>query len=120
MQNETDWRKYYGDEAKAKVEERKQLWSPELQERVSAQWAELVKDVEAAMHEDPASPRVQALADRWRELVRGFTGGDPEIQKGLNKMYADKENWPAAAKQQSPISAEVQSFMMKAMQVRPA
>ncbi len=35
MQNDTDWSKqYYSEEGKAAVEERKALWSPELQERV--------------------------------------------------------------------------------------
>jgi DNA-binding transcriptional MerR regulator len=36
MQNDTDWTaKYFNDEAKVKVRERKKLWSPELQERVT-------------------------------------------------------------------------------------
>jgi hypothetical protein len=39
MPNETNWTaKYFNDEAKARVEERKGLWSPELQERVARQW----------------------------------------------------------------------------------
>jgi hypothetical protein len=28
-------------------------WTPELQERVSRQWTELFRDVEAALREDP-------------------------------------------------------------------
>src|ERR1051326_3374405 len=52
MQNDTEWsRKYYSDEAKAKIEERRKLWSPELQAKVSLQWAELFADVEAALGE---------------------------------------------------------------------
>lgn len=36
MENDTDWTaKYFNDEAKAKVEERKKLWSPEFEERVT-------------------------------------------------------------------------------------
>src|SRR5271167_718103 len=42
MQSDTDWTtKYFSEEAKAKVEERKGLWSPELQERVTREWNEL-------------------------------------------------------------------------------
>ncbi len=116
MQNDTEWsKKYYSDEAKTKIEERKALWSPELQAQVTQQWSELFADVEASLEEDPASPKAQALAARWKELLRGFTGGDPEIQKGLNAMYADQENWPAGPKQKWQIRPEIQSFITKAM-----
>ncbi len=116
MQNDTEWAKqYYTPEAQAKVEERKQLWSPELQEKVSKQWAELFADIEASLHEDPAGPKGQALAARWKELLSGFTGGDPEIQKGLNKMWADRENWPAQPRQAYAIKPEVQAWILQAM-----
>jgi DNA-binding transcriptional MerR regulator len=116
MQNDLDWtKKYYSEEAQAKVEARKDLWSPELQERVSKQWAELFTDIEAALGEDPAGPKAQALAARWKKLVEGFTGGDPAIQKGLNAMYADQANWPEGPKQNWQIRPEIQDFIMKAM-----
>jgi DNA-binding transcriptional MerR regulator len=117
MQNETEWSKqYYSEDAKARIEERKALWSPELQAKVSQDWAGLFADIEAALGEDPAGPQGQALAARWRTLVAGFTGGDPEIQKGLNKMYADQTNWPAGPKAKYQIKPEIQSFITKAMQ----
>ena len=88
MQDNTDWTaKYFSDEAKAKVEERKHLWSPELQERVSREWNELFRDAETGLTEDPAGPIAQGLVKRWRKLVGEFTGGNAEIQKGLNAMY---------------------------------
>ena len=115
MQNDTDWTtKYYSDSAKAKIEKRKPMWSPELQERVTREWNQLFRDVEAALGEDPAGPKAQALATRWSKLVSEFTGGDPEIQKGLNAMYADQESWPAERKQYQ-VNPEVQGFIMKAM-----
>ena len=116
MQNETEWtKKYYTPEAQAKVEDRKKLWSPELQEKVSRQWSELFADIEASLQEDPAGPKGQELAARWKELVSGFTGGDPEIQKGLNKMWTDQENWPEQPRQSYSIKPEIQAFIMKAM-----
>jgi DNA-binding transcriptional MerR regulator len=116
MQNDTDWSKqYYSEEAKAAVEERKALWSPELQERVSRDWAALFAEVEAALGEDPASPKAQELAARWKKLVGEFTGGNPEIQKGLNKMYSDQDNWPAKQRQNWAIKPEIMNFMMAAM-----
>ncbi|HEY6130297.1 MAG TPA: MerR family transcriptional regulator [Candidatus Acidoferrum sp.] len=118
MQNSMDWsKKYYSPEAQAKVEERKKLWSPELQAQVSKDWAALLADVEVALGEDPAGPKAQALAARWRKLVEGFTGGDSEIQQGLNKMWADKSNWPAPTRQAFSIKPEVQVFIIKAMKV---
>ena len=115
MESSMDWtKKYYSREAQAKVEERKKLWTPELQARVTQQWQELVAEIEAAIAdgEDPAGSKAQALARRWSELVRGFTGGDPEIQKGVNKLYSDQANWPANF--QRPWSDQVQEFIVKA------
>jgi DNA-binding transcriptional MerR regulator len=116
MQNSTDWtKKYYSAEAQEKVEARKALWSPELQERVSREWATLFADVEAALGEDPASPTATALAARWKKLVGEFTDGDPQIQQGLNAMYADQNNWPATTKNAYAIKPEIMDFIMKAM-----
>ena len=117
MQNDAEWtKKYYSGEANAKIEARKHLWSPELQEQVSKKWAELLRDIEASLDEDPAGRKGQALAKRWKELLAGFTGGDPEIQKGLNRMWADRANWPEGPQQNWRIRPEVQEFIMKAMQ----
>jgi DNA-binding transcriptional MerR regulator len=116
MQNSMDWSKrYYSPEAQEKVEERKKLWSPELQERVSREWAELIADVEGALGEDPTGPKAQVLAARWRKLLEGFTGGDPEIQKGLNKMWSDHANWPEQPRQKYSIKPEIQDFIVRAM-----
>jgi len=115
MQNDTQWsKKYYSDDAQAKVEERRALWSPELQERVTKDWSELFADIESSLGADPASPTAQALADRWKELLAGFTGGDPEIQKGLNAMYADQNNWPTEQKQKWQIRPEIMTFIQNA------
>ena len=116
MQSDMDWtKKYYSEEAQAKVEARKHLWSPELQERVSKQWAELFVDIEASLGEDPAGQKAQSLVARWKKLVEAFTSGDAEIQKGLNAMYADQANWPKGPKRNWQIRPEIQGFIMKAM-----
>lgn len=121
MQDNTNWtEKYYTPEARAKSEERKKLWSPELQERVSRDWTELFRDVEAALDTDPAAPEAQALAARWRALVEEFTGGDSQVMAGLNTLHRDRANWPEAAKQQmAPYSnPEVWAFIQKAFSAR--
>ena len=106
MQNDNSWsEKYYSPEARTKIDERAKEWTPELQAEVSKQWTELFRDVEAALHEDPAGETAQALGVRWKKLVSGFTGGDREIGQGLNRIYADRPHWPAQAQEQmAPFS----------------
>jgi DNA-binding transcriptional MerR regulator len=110
-------KKYYSEEAQAKLAERRLEWKPEIQAEVTRAWNELFRDVEASLDEDPASQKAQALAARWRKLVEGFTGGDPEVSKGLGKAWADRENWPAATKEQSAsvVNPKVWEFIKKAM-----
>lgn len=116
MENNMDWtNKYYSEEAKQKIKERADSIGREAIEQSQRDWAMLIKEVETAVAEniDPASERAQALAARWSALIRGFTGGDPEIQAGLRKMYADQANWPSTFPK--PYSDEAQNFIFKAM-----
>ena len=114
--NNMEWtKKYYSEEAQAKIAERGRNWTPELQAKVEQDWKALFADVEAAIaaNLDPASAKAKALAQRWSELVRGFTGGDPEVQRGVNKLYADEANWPQNFTK--PFSDEVWQYIRKAM-----
>jgi len=38
------------------------------------QWLDLIRDVRAAIHEDPGSPRAQSLLDRWLSFLQDLTG----------------------------------------------
>ncbi|HEX2329222.1 MAG TPA: MerR family transcriptional regulator [Candidatus Angelobacter sp.] len=115
-QNNMEWtKKYYTEEAQAKIAERAATFTPEMQAKVTQQWSELIRDVENAIqhHEEPSGEKARSLAERWSKLVSGFTGGDPEIRKGLNKLYADQPNWPSSM--QKPFSDEVHGYIKKAM-----
>ena len=117
MHNDNDWtKKYYSESAKMKVDARRVLWTPELQERATRDWTQLIADVAAAAGrgEDPESDAGQLLAARWRELLAGFNGGDPEIQQGLNAMWADRANWPEGKAKRFNIPGEVTDFIMRA------
>lgn len=119
MQSNMDWsRKYYSEEARREIEKRAATIPGEVIEQAQRDWATLIKEVEAAVtaKEDPASDTAQALAARWLELIKGFTGGNAEIQQGLNKMYADRNNWPSSMPK--PFSDEVQAFMTEAMKCK--
>lgn len=119
MQNDTDsLLKYYNETAQAKIAERRQHWTPELQEQATKDWTELFRDVEASLDEDPASEKAQALVARWRKLVAGFTGGDPDVSAGLGKAWADRQNWPDLLQQKTASfgNSKVWEFIGKAMQ----
>ncbi|MFL6228149.1 MAG: MerR family transcriptional regulator [Pyrinomonadaceae bacterium] len=115
MQNNTDWtKKYYSEEAQRKIAERQQTIPREVIEQGQRDWMALIAEVESAVREkvDPSSERARGLAARWSELIKGFTGGDPEIQKGLNQMYSDPQ-WSAPFPK--PYSDEAGAFIMQAM-----
>ncbi len=116
MQNDMDWsKKYYSEEAQQEIAKRAATIPSAVIEQAQRDWVTLIKEVETAVatHEDPASDHAQALAARWTELLKGFTGGNPEVQAGLNKMYADRNNWPSTMPK--PFSDEAQAFIVKAI-----
>jgi DNA-binding transcriptional MerR regulator len=88
MQNNSEWtKKYYSEEAQAKLAERGRKLTPEGMAKAHQDWKELIDEVEAALArgEDPAGVKARGLAERWRTLIGAFTGGDPEIQKGVEQ-----------------------------------
>jgi len=87
MQSDIDaMKKYYSEEAWSKV-------GPRYEGDFSQEWIDLYRDLEAALGEDPASEKVQALVARWRSL----SSGDPEVREGAAKAWADRNNWPGQA-----------------------
>jgi len=120
MQENENWAlRYHNESAQAKIKDRQKQWNPELQEQVSKQWLELIDEVQTAIDqaEDPAGSHGQELGRRWRELVEGFTGGDPEITQGLARMWADKLNWPEHVQQKAQpfrITPEMFGFVQRA------
>jgi MerR family transcriptional regulator, thiopeptide resistance regulator len=112
MQTRKDWmKKYYTDE---QLNDLRTRWTPEVQAKSEHDWAELVREVEAAIArgESPESETGRRLAERKQKLIDLFTGGDPEITDNLQKLYADKANWPQNFKK--PYSDEVDKFLCDA------
>jgi hypothetical protein len=104
-------KKYYTEE---QLNDLRQRWSPEVQAEAERGWSELARDVEAAMArgETPESENGRKLAQRRQKLLDIFTGGDPGIVANLQKLYADKANWPTTFKK--PYSDEVDQFLCDA------
>ena len=61
----------------------------------------------------PQSPKVLALARRWRALIEAFTGGNPEIEKSLRTMYQSE---PVHQKIQGTPTPDMMGYMGQAMQ----
>lgn len=83
---------YFTPEQMQEVEERGRVLGEEKIREVEAEWPRLIEQVRVAMQrdDDPASEPVQALARRWAELLEMFTGGNPQIQQSLNRMYEEE------------------------------
>jgi MerR family transcriptional regulator, thiopeptide resistance regulator len=115
MQDNANWsEKYYSGEALEKLNSRR--WTPEMQEQTTKRWTELFAEVEASLGEDPAGPKAQALAARWGALILEFTGGDPEVTKGLNNIWKDPSGLPGATQERMKAfgNPKVHEFIQKA------
>jgi DNA-binding transcriptional MerR regulator len=110
-------KKYYSEQAWTKMMERRKQSTPQARAQLSLAWSVLFRDVQAALGEDPAGEKAQALAARWRELSESSSGGDPEIMAGAMKAWADRKNWPAWQQQRTPgVDYEkITGFIGKAM-----
>jgi DNA-binding transcriptional MerR regulator len=115
MQNDAKWsEKYYSEEALAKLQARE--WTPEMQAETTKKWNALFREVEAALDEDPAGEKAQALAARWGALILEFTGGDPEVTRSLNNVWKDPSGLPKETQEnmQPYINPKVHEFIQKA------
>jgi len=85
----TRMEKYYTVEQREEIRRREEALGEEGLRTAEAAWATLIDEVRAEMAKgtDPTSEPVQHLARRWMELVRGFTGGNSEIEKSLQRMW---------------------------------
>ncbi len=105
-------KKYYSDEAWAQFNSRSTAENAQL----DVAWHRLFVEVDAALDEDPASERAQALCVRWTALSEQSMGDTPEMREGAIKAWADRENWPAMLQPESPSyrREEVVAFIKRA------
>jgi len=84
--------KYFTPEQLQFIKERREQVGQEYLERMQEGWAELIALIRAEMENgtDPAAAKVQALARRWQDLLNQSTGGDPEIQQSLKRLWEEQ------------------------------
>jgi DNA-binding transcriptional MerR regulator len=115
-----EWKKQYDTLLQGKIEKLKAI-SPEAREQLRGQFAELCKEIQGVLDEDPAGPRAQELAGRWLQLLRAFapTGEvDPQLLK-YQAAYLSDGAWPAGApRPDPPFGRPVWEFMAQAIAAR--
>lgn len=82
----------FTSEELAELKERGEKLGAEHIRAVEAEWPALIAKVRREMLEGtaPTSGRMRPLAMRWRELVREFTGGNPNIEQKVRAMYVNE------------------------------
>jgi len=110
--------KYFTPEQMQEIKRRGDELGPERIHAVEQEWPGVIAGMQAAMRleKDPASDEVQALARRWRALVREFTGGNAGVQNSLNTMF--REN-PEQMRTRTGIDPDLMAYASKAMEQLP-
>jgi MerR family transcriptional regulator, thiopeptide resistance regulator len=85
--------RYYTPEQLDQLEQRRQTLGEQAIRDVEGEWAEIFATLRAEMDAgtDPADPKLRPLAERGRELVAMFTGGDPGIMISLKRMWENED-----------------------------
>jgi MerR family transcriptional regulator, thiopeptide resistance regulator len=88
----TMYEKYYTPEQREELNARAAEIGEERIRQSQVDWQTLMDEVRAEMERgtDPADPRVQALAARWKALIEEFTGGNQGIAQSLGRMWKEE------------------------------
>lgn len=114
IQTMTMSEKYYTPEQLEQLDKRREHLGEERLREYEREWQELIAaaGVEKDNGTDPADPRMQQIAARWRELIEEFTGGDDGILNSLKTMY--QQEGPERASRGS-IQPELMQYVGEAL-----
>jgi MerR family transcriptional regulator, thiopeptide resistance regulator len=101
--------RYYTPDQLDQLEQRRQAIGEDAIRDVEREWAEIFATLRAELDAgtDPADPKLRPLAQRGRELVAMFTGGDPGITRALKEMW-EKEDPETVSR--GMVDAEVMAY----------
>ncbi|HEV7490038.1 MAG TPA: MerR family transcriptional regulator [Rhodanobacteraceae bacterium] len=110
--------KYFTSEQMQAIQQRGQELGPERIHAVEQEWPSVIAGMQTAMRleKDPACDEVQALARRWRTLVREFTGGHSGVQQSLNTMFRENSDEMRA---RTGIDPQLMAYACKAIALLP-
>lgn len=91
MKMDETMKRYFTEEQLATLTQRHEQAGEDATASVLAEWPQLIAQVQTELDAGtaPASPKVQALARRWMELLESLHGGDPGLRDSLYRMQAD-------------------------------
>lgn len=106
--------KHFIEEQLLAIRQRAEALGPARIREVEQAWPDVIAGMHAAMalDKDASTPEVQALARRWRELLREFTGGDAAIQASTNAMFRTE---PEAMRQRTGIDPALMAYAREAI-----
>lgn len=114
--DKAEWlQRYYSPELREWMHERAAQVSPELIQQSARDWETLYADFRQHRHLPPDDPQVQTLAARMDRLGRLFTGGNPEIEQALGKLYHDVSQIPEFFRQN--FDQDLQDYMVRALTI---
>lgn len=117
MEKSKEWiEQFYTKEQLEKIKSR-----PDNEEAVregQKNWQILIQEVRNNLDKDPASPEVQALADRWLALINEFTQGDAGINSSLKNMYSSVGSAPVEFQNYYNQIKDVSDFINTALALR--
>jgi MerR family transcriptional regulator, thiopeptide resistance regulator len=101
--------RYYSPEQLQQLEQRRRSLGDDAIRGVEREWGEIFATLRAEMEAgtDPADPRLRPIAERGRELLAMFTGGDPGIKQSLNEMWQHED---PAELSHGMVDAEVMAY----------
>lgn len=104
--------RYYTPEQLDQPEQRRQTLGDDAIRDVEREWAGIFATLRTELDAgtDPADPKLRPLAQRGRELVAMFTGGDPGITASLKEMW-EKEDPETVS--HGMVDAEVMAYYGK-------
>jgi DNA-binding transcriptional MerR regulator len=100
--------KYYTPEQLEQLAQRKAALGDDAIKQVEDAWRELFSQLREhrVSGTDPSDSAVQELSRRAGELIREFTGGDPQIEASLQRMYETEGPERASRGMASPEDLE--------------
>jgi TipAS antibiotic-recognition protein len=110
--------RYFTEDQRETLARRRDEMGDEAIGRVEEEWRELAAALRAHMDagDDPGAQPVMPLAQRARELVRAFTGGDPQMYASLERMY---QNEDPATVSRGVMDGEVMAYLRRAIEALP-
>lgn len=111
--------KYFTPEQMRTIKAAREQAGHESLEQMQEAWARLVAEIRTEMEQgtDPGDPKVQALAERWSELVNFSTGGDPAMEQSLKRLWEEQGDTLVAQFGSKYDSRPVWGYIRKAVAI---